>query len=510
MAVGSKHPSFDKWSPLWTTLGHVYEGEATIKSQTTRYLPTTAAMEIDGMEKGKPGYAAYQRYLQRAVFPSDFSDAVEALVGIMHRKEGQIDVPSALEPMLDTLSAQGESALGLLRRVNETQLAKGRLGLLVDIPDGTLPAETLPYVAVYDAEAIINWSVSDATKGPAKLELVVLDESGPVQQKDLSWQDENKIRVLAMVRHLKELDVWKDDKSLAEGVTGAPTVTDDTYVVAVTDSKEASLSSLTWRVPHANGRSLDRIPFVFVNTLDLAPEPAKPPLLGLAECCLAIYRGEADYRQQLFAQGQDTLFIYGDEEDPTKPDTRLGVGAVQRLSNEKAHAEFVGVTSSGLSEQREALKSDYDRAAQRGMRLIDMASGDGGQESGEALKVRVAARTASAMNVALAGGGGLQEALRIGARWLGSDEEAVVVTVNTDFAESVMTGEEMMAWTSAKNLGAPITWRTIWEMAARRGVTSFEAFEDEQAEIDTEAPLPGSEEEEEPEEEDEPPDGGSE
>ena len=46
--------------------------------------------------------------------------------------------------------------------------------------------------------------------------------------------------------------------------------------------------------PSIFGSTLKEIPFVFINSADITPNPTKPILMSLAEDCLTIYRGEAD------------------------------------------------------------------------------------------------------------------------------------------------------------------------------------------------------------------------
>ncbi|MBD4208505.1 hypothetical protein GUH47_21445, partial [Xanthomonas citri pv. citri] len=48
--------------------------------------------------------------------------------------------------------------------------------------------------------------------------------------------------------------------------------------------------------PTIRGKTLNRIPFVFINSKDIVARPDDPPLLGLVNLALAIYRGDADYR----------------------------------------------------------------------------------------------------------------------------------------------------------------------------------------------------------------------
>src|SRR5690606_27040566 len=58
----------------------------------------------------------------------------------------------------------------------------------------------------------------------------------------------------------------------------------------ITDDNEISTVDLV--VPNLQGKTSTAIPFVFINAIDLSPNPDKPPLRGLANICLTIYNGE--------------------------------------------------------------------------------------------------------------------------------------------------------------------------------------------------------------------------
>jgi hypothetical protein len=201
---------------------------------------------------------------------------------------------------------------------------------------------------------------------------------------------------------------------------------------------------------------------------------------------MAVYRGEADYRQGLWAQGQDTLVVMGGGEK----EYRLGVGAAIDLPPD-GDAKFIGVSADGLGEQRQALENDKTRAAAMGAQLLESRIA---RESGESLKVRVAAKTATLKNVALAGAFALERILKIAAEWMGADPAEVRVTPNLDFAESVPVGQDLVSLMTARSLGAPLSRESIHAYLVEKGVTT-KTLEEELAamerEPEPEAP-PGS------------------
>jgi hypothetical protein len=467
MSVDTKHPLYVEHYQDWLQLRDSYRGERQVKEKSTHYLPATSGMMADGMLDTKaPGYQAYHAYRTRARFPGVLRDAVETMLGVMHSKPPVIELPARLEPMRRSATLRREDLNALLRRVNLEQLVMGRCGLLLDVVPGRGPA--VPYVSLYQAEDIINWDEGtvDATR-PDTLNLVVLEETEAERQADFSWETVEKYRVLV----LGEVAENETEGVYRSGVFG----------------ERRSFDASLLEAPSIAGSTLGEIPFVFVNTRDIVPTPDDAPLLDLSHLAMAIYRGEADYRQALFMQGQSTFVVVGGK---VEDEIRLGAGAVVHVP-QGGDAKFEGVSSAGLAEQRQSLENDYRRAEQRANGLIDAVSK--GSESGEALKVRVAARTASLHQIALTGAYALEQILRKAAMWIGADPDEVGVYPNLDFSSDIMRGQELVQLMSAKQLGAPLSLQTVHEIAQSRGLTD-QTWEQELERLDTEAMngLPGA------------------
>jgi hypothetical protein len=182
-------------------------------------------------------------------------------------------------------------------------------------------------------------------------------------------------------------------------------------------------------------------------------------------------------------QGQDTLVTIGTigKKDPTNPDAPLRTGAGSRIEMDQGgDAKYIGVNSSGLPEQRSAIQNDRSRAEVRAGQLINARVGD--KESGEALKTRLAAQTATLKQIALAGAAGLQEALQNVAIWMGLDPATVKIEPNLEFSSTLITGQDMFQLMQAKDLGMPISYESIHAYMVDRGITTMN-FDDELATI---------------------------
>lgn len=467
MALRTQHPLYQRYSPDWEQMNDTYQGERTIKEKAEKYLPPTSAHRLDGYPTANsPGHQDYLAYKLRAVFPDYTRDAVERLVGLMHKKPPVIEVPPQLTPMLERMTADGETAQQLLRRINEMQLRTGRLGLLLDAPTGQGP-DALPYISVYEAPAIINWNSRPTPDGGHKLSMVVMDESEPVMDENtLEWTNEEKFRIVRIVEGASAFD---------NGI----------------DKGDGNATTAQFIQPSIKGKSLDEVPFVFCNAMDTVPDPARPPLLGLSNICLTIYRGEADYRQALFMQGQETLVVIGAKlggsiDGAAEEDSRVGAGA--RLDVPVGgDAKYIGVSAAGLSEQRQALENDREQADKAGASILNFT--DPNESSGVALETRTAANTASAVGLARTGAEALAKILRLACKWVGANPEDVKVEPNTDFVDVMLTSADLLGYVTAKQSGAPISWRTIHKIMEEKDLTEL-TFEDELEQIAEETTIP--------------------
>lgn len=485
MALDSTHPQYDAHVAEWVQMRDLYKGETAVKAKATGYLPATPGMILDGMNSGDVGFQSYESYLKRAVFPDYVREGVEALVGLLHQKAPNIELPAALEPLREKATVHGEPLEALLRRMNEEQLVTGRLGLLLDLPSGTVGPETLPYIAMYAAEAVRNWDDGEAGEGVTNLDFVMLDESGYIRKQNFEWEALTKYRLLQLGSEIDENGMVVEGSSpqyqvgVFENIGGGKPEFDQTKMFT----------------PVFRGQPLDEIPFVFVNTKDIVSEPDIPPLMGLGRLCLAIYRGEADYRQNLFMQGQDTLVVIGGTNDPDGApgeDGAIRTGAGSRIDVDLGgDAKYIGVTSQGLSEQRQAIESDRKRAEMKAAQLISAQSN---QESGEALKTRIAAQTATLNQIAKAGAEGLANLLRKAAKWIGANPDEVKVEPNLEFADFNLSGQEIVHLMTARSMGAPLSKESIHALMFERGITrlDYESEMDKIEEEDASAGLPTS------------------
>lgn len=417
MRLTALNPDYENNLPLWQKMYDAYEGEDRVKDRLDKYLPKTQVMVND------KNY--YLKYVQMAVFPEHTYKAVESFLGCLHREKPKITLPDSISFMEKEATYYGESIVKVLEEINFYQLLYGRVAIGVDVRKDE-KGSARPYIVIYPPEKIKNWGVSDLQSieiKEAKLpaySFIVIDESGQQLNEINEWIPLTQHRVLKIVNNVYMNGVFKDNN--------------------YDENQMLPLST--------QSGTFDKIPFVFCNVKDLKPNVQRPPLLGLANLCYAIYRGDADYRQDLHRQSQDTLFTFG----IPRPDAGLHVGAGAVVDAPvDARAEFVGVTGVGLEEQRIALDSLNTQALHDAGQFMNTPS----KQSAEGINLFLTATMSALNQIASTGAEALTTILKLTCEWMGvKDIEKLEVIPNTDFVDSQMTAEDVIKlWTTVQSGG---------------------------------------------------------
>ena len=477
-SISDPHPDYAARRPDRVMMFDTSEGQRHSKSKTTQYLPATSGMRALSSTPTKldgEGLALFTAYLTRAYFPDLVKETVRALTGILNREPANIELPEALEDMREISTAKGESLNDLLIKIQMNQLLYGRLGLLLDVD----PNRDLPIIVPYPAPQILNWDDLTKTNDPKQIQ----DDARPDALRTLIMTVLDETRFERDTGDLFTWNLVSRYRALSLGETGTVYTTH----VERDGNKQADV------VPQIRGKTLDEIPFTFINTSDLATQPGEVPLINLANLALAIYRGEADHRSALFMSGQDTLVItgydiaQGDSDGNPSADAKpiIGSGAYLNIPAADGDAKFIGPNSQALAEQRTSLNDDYTRAGEEGVKLL---SSGAGAEAAETLKIKVAGRTASLQTIAMTSASGLENALRQAAVWVGADPEEVKVEPNLDFIEDTQDPKDLIAYATAKKSKVPLSWKSVHNLLRQKDYTEL-TFEEELEQIEEEADM---------------------
>lgn len=450
MPITSRHPLYDDRLIEWQRMRDCKRGQSAVKGQSTcraspeHYLP----MPTGFRKQNDGGREMYFAYLQRAQFPGLVTPTLLGMVGLIHRIEAVITLPDALAHLYEKATPDGWPLEVLHRKITEELLLEGRYSLLVDVEEG---GDGNPYLAGYTAEALINWSPTS--------DFFVLNETA-LQRTNFEWHEKEKYRQLELV--------------------GRTELTPGVYVQSEWDISEKT-KEVTPKM--RGGASFTELPFVVIGPTSLELDPDEPPLIGVADGALAIYRLDADYRHQLHNSGQETLVFAGCGEGPL-PDI-VGAGVVIGLPA-GATAQYVGPSGVGIGAHRTAIVDAREEAIAAGARILDTSQKPA--ESGDALRLRQAAQAATIETVRLASAQGLERALRYAAMFVGADPNSVIVKHDNPLGDTTLSPADATALVGMWQGGA-ISYDTMYENLQRGKIASDERTADEErAIIETEPP----------------------
>lgn len=435
MPVDTKHPDYIAHQPEWKLMRDTERGPVAISDGGELYLPKPSGFTADS----DGGIAMYGAYKQRARFPNIVSPTVRGMVGLIHRKEANIEMPPAMEPLIEKCTKEGLTLDAFHMTITQELLRTGRFGVLADAdPEGS----DIPFLSGYTTEAILNWAKDGS--------FYVLDETH-LERNRFNWQQRPQFRVLELVDGKYQQELFENN---AGDDSGKP----------IPVSKRG------------NGQ-LEGIPFVVATPNELTNDIGEIPLIGVARASVAIYQLDADYRLQLFMSGQETFVVIGADQAPAV------VGASVRLALPKdGDAKYVGPTGQGIAAHSTAIKEAKEDAVAAGAALFDTST-DNSQESGDAKRLRFGAQTATLTTIAQTSASCLERSLKNVAIFLNLNPDLVTVKPNLRFVDVTMepaAGEALMRlW-----MGAAISKETLFENLQRGDIISEEVdFKEEEERI---------------------------
>lgn len=445
--LDATHPSYDTFSPWYVEMQDALTGESAIEAAAETYLPMPGGMKLMEATQKANAYSAYQK---RASYPEIVQPTVRGLSGVIHNTPIKPELPKALEPMIEKATIDGLTLESALRRITRNILSFGRTGIAV-----TVDGKGEPLLAIYSANCIRNWAEDET--------LVVLDESGPVMQENLSWVDKEFRRVLEIV----------EGKAVATKYEkGSGWMADEPF-----------------QYSSRGGGVVDFLPFVFIDTNDLTPEPDEVPLLALARLAAKAYRQDANYQQTLYLAANPTFVVTGMDPDYEQRPKAVGGGSIWFLPDADQKAEILEFTGKSAEAQRAAIQDTLQAAIQAGAKLF--ATADEQQESGEARKIKYAAQTATLVGIALTGAAGLEKALKMCAMLVGANPDEVSISISTEFIDNTIVAQEMTAIIGAVT-GGLISEQTGYELYQNGGRANPDRdWEEEKKLIDEQGPSLG-------------------
>lgn len=431
MPVNSEHPDYSTMLKKWQRCRDVCDGEDAVHKAGEKYLPKL-------MEQSQQEYAAY---VMRTPFYNASWRTVAGLVGMIFRKDPQIEAPAKVEEMFEDVTLGGVPFIMFLQNVTEEALKIGRLGVLVDYPtvatEGMTQADAQaqnlrPTMQLYKAESIINWKLG-RVKNATVLVQVVIKECIYESEDEFKKKEQEQYRVLDLIDGKYRVRIFQMKQSAAN-VAGIETqIGSDVF-------------------PLMNGQTLDFIPFTFLATDDVSSDIDEPPLIDLINTNLSHYRTSADLEHGAHFTGLPTPVVSGYTKTKDGEKLYIGSAAAWLLADPQATAKYLEFTGQGLGALEKLKESKEQQMAVLGARMLEPQKK--GVESSESLSIHRKGEESMLAAASMSLSMGMTKALKWFSDWAGAPDAKVKVDLNKDFYPVSMTDKMLSALVAGWQQGA--------------------------------------------------------
>jgi hypothetical protein len=477
--VNTKHPEYEKMQSQWVKVRACVEGQKAVHDAGILFLPALKDQTVED----------YNAYKLRASFFNATWRTISALQGMMFRKEPEIEVAASVEPYLEDVTMDGRSLHIFAQQVAIEVLSTGRVGILVDYPQGDTTGLTLadtaklnlrPLLAQYKAENIINWKQARIAN-EMKLSLVVLTEDAALEGNQFEHECETHYRVLDLIEGHK---ITGGSGGVKRGFELVKVYRQRVFRINDKQEDEQVGGDI---FPMMNGKPMNEIPFIFIGIDDTTPEMDEPPLIDLVDVNLDHYRLSADLKHGLHFGGLPTAVISGYSPENAGDKLYIGSASAWVFPDPQAKASYLEFTGQGLEPISKEMDKDEQRMAILGARLL--SSEKKATETAQTAQIHRAGESSILASIAQTISIGLSEALSIFSEWAGVDGEAEI-ELNTDFIPQGLDPQQLTALVGAWNSGA-ISLATLFEnLQAGEIISQDVTYEMEQARIEEGAPAP--------------------
>ena len=307
--VTAVRPELEDMADRYEKVRDCLGGEELVKARGTKYLPPPSDID-DQIEKNR--YAVYK---QRATFLGITALTQRTVIGKLVAKQATIDLPSQLEVIRENVNGEGLEVSQLLELALGETYAIGRGGFGCDftrVPEGELSIadvrELSPTIRFYRSEEIPNWRINRYTQ---KLEMVVVAERYE-RYDEFAVFLETQYKVYELVNGAVIVKIFRDLNAGA----------------AAQQSNFEEVDSYPLLLP--GGAPWTEIPFAITGSANNDWSIDLPPLYGIANIELSLFRNSADREEAVFRLGQPTPFTVGqlqeEQDDLNMKTIRFGSG----------------------------------------------------------------------------------------------------------------------------------------------------------------------------------------
>lgn len=462
MPVDTQHEEYDLNKKIWSKCRDVVSGQEQIHLSGEVYLP-----KLTGQTKKE-----YDAYVSRALFYNATQRTVDAMAGLLFRKDPVQANPLGIDPLLQNIDLKGNTLNVFVEDIADEVLAVGRFGLLVEHPEfvegviSKADAESnnvRPFFVKYLAEDIINWETT-TINNEKKLSRVVLREHDTVVSPVDEFETESilQYRVLDLDEGKYRQRIYQDDG---------------------TGKKQYTL--VEEKYPIMDNAYMNEIPFIPISSKGNEIGCTKSPIIDLVNVNISHYRTTADLEHGAHFTGLPTPVVTGHTAEEDDDPLYIGSTKAWVFTEPDAQASFLEFNGSGLDALEKRLEKKENQMATLGARML--ASEKAAAETAETHLIKRQGENSALASIAQSISDGVLKALAILAKWSGNDGE-VDYRINKDFIPTKMSSQDLVAVLGAWQSGA-IAYSDLVENLQRGEIVDTERTPEEiKSEIDLDGP----------------------
>jgi hypothetical protein len=409
-----------------------------------QYLRMSQGMKMDTQN----GYAKFCDYVYRAMF-YPFVSAIHAQsLGMINSREADFELPSQFNYMLEDATASQEPLAKVLSMINSQQILMSRIGIMLEVNEGTTTAQNVYNIVSYFAENIIDWEYR-ILNGEQVPTFVNLKESKATRAgSSINYEDQYRILQLDESGNYFQ------------------------WVSETADVDPEVLPPKEMRVyPKVGGKLSQKIPFICINVEKLGFEIENPFLEAVADSGIKVFQADAEYRNTMYFTSNATLVTIG-VNDSEMAAMRIGAGGLISISSPDGDAKFISAPADSLDANAQNVNDLKIYCASLGVDVLQTTS----PESGVALNTRIETKSSSLKTLSETGANGLQALLQIGAEWQGVTGDVKIVG-NTDFKTAVLSPKDLLDLMGVMTVGG-LTEQDYFNKLKNNGYTNSDSLED--------------------------------
>lgn len=463
--VGYIRPELQRMLLLYRMITDCLVGETAVRAAGVRYLPF-----LDPEDTSAENKKRYDAYILRAVFYNVTRRTLYGLVGQIFQKPPQVEVPDALDIIIDDATGSGLSLTQLVKRLTNFTVALGRSGVLVDFPnvadvvtkDQVQSGKVRPTLMAFPPGDIVNWRTV-CRNGITSLSLVVLQETYITSDDGFEAKEGMYYRVLRLIDPADRVPVNSAGEFTEVNYSNGYGFTDDLENAAsmiyqvefwsINIGGGGHIRSEVYYPMDSGGVNLTFIPFKFIGSENNDTDCDNPPLADLASLNISHWRNSADYEESVHLVGQPTPVFTGLTEqwvnDVLKGTIALGSRTAIYLPPGAA-AQILQAAPNAIV--KEAMDTKERQMVALGAKLVEQRQV---QRTATEATMDKTSETSALSTCADNVGTAVTEALQWAALFLGGvDADAISYKLSTDFDLSKMGAQDVLAVVSAWNAHA--------------------------------------------------------